>query len=131
MANSYKIFLSAKWRDLVFLNYAVEPELLRPFVPSETALDSYDRKTYVSLVGFRFCETKLWGKVAVPFHSEFEEANLRFYVRRESDGELRRGVRRHFRDGRRSGDSPPRIRSETGRQPCPRVSFRKSGSRRG
>jgi len=92
MANSSKIFLSAKWLDLIFLNYAVEPELLRPFVPSGTVLDSFDGKTYVSLVGFRFCETKLWGKVAVPFHSEFEEANLRFYVRRESDGELRRGV---------------------------------------
>src|SRR5437762_3922444 len=92
MANSSNIFLSAKWLDLVFLNYAVEPELLRPFVPSGTALHSFDGKTYVSLVGFRFCETKLWGKVAVPFHSEFEEANLRFYVRRESDGELRRGV---------------------------------------
>ena len=92
MANSSKIFLSAKWLDLVFLNYAVEPELLRPFVPSGTVLDSFAGKTYVSLVGFRFCETKLWGQVAVPFHTEFEEANLRFYVRRESDGELRRGV---------------------------------------
>jgi len=92
MTNSSKVFLSAKWLNLVFLNYAVEPELLRPFVPAGTTLDSFDRKTYMSLVGFRFCETKLWGKVAVPFHSEFEEANLRFYVRRESDGELRRGV---------------------------------------
>jgi uncharacterized protein YqjF (DUF2071 family) len=92
MANSSTVFLSAKWLNLVFLNYAVEPELLRPFVPSETALDSFGGKTYVSLVGFRFCETKLWGKVAVPFHSEFEEVNLRFYVRRESGGELRRGV---------------------------------------
>ncbi len=92
MTNSSNIFLSAKWLDLVFLNYAVEPESLRPFVPAGTALDSFDGKTYVSLVGFRFCETKLRGKVTVPFHSEFEEANLRFYVRRESDGELRRGV---------------------------------------
>ena len=92
MTDSSKVFLSAKWRNLVFLNYAVEPELLRPFVPSGTALDSFGGKTYVSLVGFRFCETKLWGKVTVPFHSQFEEANLRFYVRRESDGELRRGV---------------------------------------
>jgi len=92
MANSSTVFLSAKWLNLVFLNYTVEPELLRPFVPSGTALDSFGGKTYISLVGFRFCETKLWGKVAVPFHSEFEEVNLRFYVRRESDGELRRGV---------------------------------------
>src|SRR5438046_8396118 len=92
MANSSKIFLSAKWLDLAFLNYAVAPELLRPFVPSGTALDSFHGKTYVSLVGFRFCEAKVWGKVAVLFHSEFEEANLRFYVRRVSDGEVGRDV---------------------------------------
>lgn len=92
MANSCKVFLSAKWLNLVFLNYSVEPELLRPFVPSGTALDSFEGNTYISLVGFRFCETKIFGKVAVPFHSEFDEVNLRFYVRRESDGELRRGV---------------------------------------
>lgn len=92
MANSCKVFLSAKWFDLIFLNYVVDPALLLPFVPPGTTLDSFDGKTYLSLVGFRFCETKLWGKLSVPFHSEFEEVNLRFYVRRESGGERRRGV---------------------------------------
>jgi len=92
MANASKVFLSARWLDLVFLNYAVDPVLLLPCVPPGTALDSFDGITYVSLVGFRFCDTKLWGKFSVPFHSEFEEVNLRFYVRRESGGELRRGV---------------------------------------
>ncbi|HLZ13934.1 MAG TPA: DUF2071 domain-containing protein [Candidatus Acidoferrum sp.] len=92
MANSSKVFLSAKWLDLVFLNYVVDPALLLPFVPPGTTLDSFAGKTYVSLVGFRFCETKLWGKFSVPFHSEFEEVNLRFYVRRETGHELRRGV---------------------------------------
>ena len=28
----------------------------------------------------------------VPFHRTFEEVNLRFYVRRVADGEVRRGV---------------------------------------
>src|SRR5258707_12375686 len=92
MANSSKVFLSASWLDLVFLNYAVDSNVLLPFVPKGTALDSFAGKTHVSLVGFRFCETKLWGKVAIPFHSEFEEVNLRFYVRRETRGEVRRGV---------------------------------------
>ena len=90
MANPSKVFLSAKWLDLVFLNYVVDPALL--LVPPGTILDSFDGKAYLSLVAFRFCETKLWGKVSVPFHSEFEEVNLRFYVRREIAGELRRGV---------------------------------------
>jgi uncharacterized protein YqjF (DUF2071 family) len=91
MVNSPKVFLSAKWLDLVFLNYVVDPALLLPFVPRGTTLDSFG-KTYLSLVGFRFCQTRLWGKFSVLFHSQFEEVNLRFYVRRESGGEIRRGV---------------------------------------
>lgn len=92
MKNSSKVFLSAEWLDLVFLNYLVEPSLLIPYVPTGTALDSYQGKTHLSLVGFCFCKTELWGKFSVPFHTEFEEVNLRFYVRREVGSELRRGV---------------------------------------
>jgi uncharacterized protein YqjF (DUF2071 family) len=87
-----KIFLSAEWRDLVLLNYSVDPDLLWPHVPEGTALDSFDGKTYLSLVGFRFCKTKLWGVISIPFHSEFAEVNLRFYVHRNVRNENRRGV---------------------------------------
>jgi uncharacterized protein YqjF (DUF2071 family) len=46
----------------------------------------------VSVVGFRFLDTRVLG-VRVPWHSHFDEVNLRFYVRRRlPDGELRRGV---------------------------------------
>lgn len=85
-------FLTAQWLDLVLLNYQVDPELLWEHVPDGTELDTFDGKTYLSLVGFRFCRTKLFGKLAIPFHGEFAEVNLRFYVRREVEGELRRGV---------------------------------------
>ena len=74
------------------LNYEIAPELLRSYVPRGTELDFFRGKTYVSLVGFRFCKTKLRGKFSIPFHSDFEEINLRFYVRREVQKELRRGV---------------------------------------
>jgi uncharacterized protein YqjF (DUF2071 family) len=87
-----KIFLSAEWRDLVLLNYSVDPDLLWPHVPEGTALDSFDGKTYLSLVGFRFCKTKLGGVISIPFHSEFEEVNLRFHVCRNVGNEIRRGV---------------------------------------
>lgn len=62
------------------LNYAVDPALLQEFVPAGTNLDAFDGKTYVSLVGFEFNETRIAG-VKVPFHGSFEEVNLRFYVR--------------------------------------------------
>jgi uncharacterized protein YqjF (DUF2071 family) len=92
MSQSRRVFLSAEWRDLVMLNYEVEPTLLNRYVPPGTALDSFKGRTYVSLVGFRFCHTKLLGCLPVPFHVDFDEVNLRFYVRRKEGSDDRRGV---------------------------------------
>lgn len=87
------MFLTAEWRDLVMLNYEVAPASLRDFVPRGTELDAFGGKTLVSLVGFRFLRTRIFGAVAIPFHSNFDEVNLRFYVRRRDEsGEVRRGV---------------------------------------
>jgi uncharacterized protein len=77
-----RVFLSAEWRDLLMLNYEADPSLLRIYIPHGTKLDSFGGKTYVSLVGFRFLETKLFGFLPIPFHTNFDEVNLRFYVRR-------------------------------------------------
>jgi uncharacterized protein len=92
MSQSKRVFLSAEWRHLVMLNYEVEPRLLNRYVPPGTALDSFQGRTYVSLVGFRFSRTKLLGCFPVPFHTDFDEVNLRFYVRRKEGSEDRRGV---------------------------------------
>ena len=73
------------------LNYEVDASLLLPFVPNGTELDRWHDKLFVSLVGFRFLKTKVLG-LTIPFHSNFNEVNLRFYVRRQQDGEVRRGV---------------------------------------
>jgi hypothetical protein len=86
------VFLSAEWRDLVMLNYEVDPALLRDYVPAGVELDAFEGRTYVSLVGFRFLRTKLLGLLAVPFHTNFDEVNLRFYVRRHEEEDQRRGV---------------------------------------
>jgi uncharacterized protein YqjF (DUF2071 family) len=93
-AQSRKImstFLTAQWRFLVMLNYEIEPEVLRPFVPRGTELDEWNSKTFVSLVGFLFLDTRVLG-VRIPQHINFEEVNLRFYVRRKSEDGWRRGV---------------------------------------
>jgi len=92
MSPTETVFLTAEWRDLVMLNYEVDPRMLDKYVPSGTTLDSFLGKTYLSLVGFRFYRTKLFGSVAVPLHSDFDEVNLRFYVRRKEGDEYRRGV---------------------------------------
>ena len=84
-------FLTAEWRHLVLFNWRVEPAVLEPFVPRGTALDSWAGACYVSLVGFLFLRTRLLG-LPVPMHRDFEEINLRFYVRRTVGSEVRRGV---------------------------------------
>jgi uncharacterized protein YqjF (DUF2071 family) len=43
------------------------------------------------MVGFRFLDTRVLG-VGIPFHRDFDEVNLRFYVRRTVGTEVRRGV---------------------------------------
>jgi uncharacterized protein YqjF (DUF2071 family) len=84
-------FLTAKWLDLVMVNYRVEPEVLREFVPLGTELDLFEGDCYVSLVAFKFFDTRVLN-FRIPFHIDFLEVNLRFYVRRETENETRRGV---------------------------------------
>jgi uncharacterized protein YqjF (DUF2071 family) len=91
-AASAPAFLTAAWRDLVMLNYEVNPRVLARRVPAGTTLDLWQGRALVSVVGFRFLGTRVLG-VPVPWHRDFDEVNLRFYVRRELDGgAVRRGV---------------------------------------
>ena len=73
------------------LNYEINPSILARFVPAGTELDSWNGKTFVSVVGFLFLKTRVFG-ISFPFHRNFEEVNLRFYVRRKADDGWRRGV---------------------------------------
>ncbi|MGB1316093.1 MAG: DUF2071 domain-containing protein, partial [Chitinophagales bacterium] len=54
-------FLTAEWKNLIMINYEIDPSLLLSFLPSATELDSFDGKYYVSLVAFMFKNTKLLG----------------------------------------------------------------------
>jgi uncharacterized protein YqjF (DUF2071 family) len=74
------VFLSAEWRKLAIANYEVDPKFLLSYLPYKTELDFWNGACYVSLVGFMFLDTKLKG-IRIPFHANFEEVNLRFYVR--------------------------------------------------
>ncbi|HEV8592222.1 MAG TPA: DUF2071 domain-containing protein [Pyrinomonadaceae bacterium] len=86
-----KKFLTAEWRDLVMVNYEVDPSRLEARVPNGTELDLQDGKCFVSLVGFMFLDTRV-RDFLIPFHVNFEEVNLRFYVKRATKTEVRRGV---------------------------------------
>lgn len=84
-------FLSAHWKNLLMLNYKVDPSILMPFLPRGTELDYYNGNCYASLVGFMFLQTRIKG-IAFPFHTNFEEVNLRFYVKFKDGKEWKRGV---------------------------------------
>jgi uncharacterized protein YqjF (DUF2071 family) len=90
------IFLTAEWRKLIMAQYEVDPATLTPWLPPGLELDLYHDghrpRCYVSLVGFLFDRVRI-KRIAIPFHTHFEEVNLRFYVARtEPDGTRKRGV---------------------------------------
>lgn len=91
LAPHHKPALTAAWLDLAMLNYAVSPDALRPYVPRGTELDDFAGTTYASVVGFRFASTRVFG-VRIPGHVDFDEVNLRIYVRRLAPDGWRRGV---------------------------------------
>lgn len=84
-------FLKAEWRKLAIANYAIDPVILTKYLPLKTELDIWNGTCYVSLVGFMFLNTKLLG-IPIPFHRNFEEVNLRFYVRYKDINTWKRGV---------------------------------------
>lgn len=86
-----KAFLTAEWNNLIMANYIIDPSLLLPYLPTKTELDVYNGNVYVSLIGFMFENTRLLG-IKIPFHVNFEEVNLRFYVRYFENGNWKRGA---------------------------------------
>jgi hypothetical protein len=85
-------FLTASWRHLAMLTWEVPRGVLSPLVPPGTELDDLDGAILATLVGFRFLDTRVLG-LPVPGHRDFDEVNLRFYVRRRAEGgEWRHGV---------------------------------------
>jgi uncharacterized protein YqjF (DUF2071 family) len=83
--------LTARWTELLVLNFRVPRDLLAQLAPPGTEPDRYDGQAYISIVGFRFHGTRLFG-LPIPGHTRFVEINLRYYVRRFVDGQPRRGV---------------------------------------
>ena len=83
--DSGRPFLRAFWRNLAILNYEVDPPILKKYLPQGTEIDTFHGKTFVSMVAFQFLKTRVMG-VAIPFHCNFEEINLRFYVKYQVPG---------------------------------------------
>lgn len=80
-------FLTAQWRNLILANYHVAESQLAPLLPPGVEPDRFDGQCWVSLVGFQFRQTRVFG-IGWPGFRDFPEWNLRAYVRRAD----RRGV---------------------------------------
>lgn len=86
-----RIFISALWEDIIMANYEIDPSVLKPFLPNGVELDLYNEKAYISLVGFMFKKIRIF-RVPILFFGNFEEVNLRFYVKRTESDHVKRGV---------------------------------------
>ena len=75
-------FLSAVWRNVALLSWAVPDEVLEPLLPSGLVLDRWDGSAYFSLVGLWFDDIRICG-LPSPVR-RYEEVNLRFYVRKRT-----------------------------------------------
>ena len=84
--------LTAHWRNLVVVNYVVDPKVVAELAPAGTEPDFHAGETFLSLVGFLFESTRLGGRVPLWPCATFEEVNLRFYVRRRTPEGSRRAV---------------------------------------
>lgn len=78
-------------RYLLFLNYAMDPKILQPWLPEGTAFDLWDGRAWLSLVGLTFRNAQAFG-VRLPFQQDFEQIHLRFYVQRQEGLRRKRGV---------------------------------------
>lgn len=84
-------FMKAEWNDLLFINYEINPAVLEKYIPKGTEIDLFKDKCYISVIGFMFEDVEVMG-IKIPYHINFEEVNLRFYVKRFEDGIWKRGV---------------------------------------
>ncbi|HSN76868.1 MAG TPA: DUF2071 domain-containing protein [Anaerolineae bacterium] len=86
-----RAFLTATWRYLAMLNYEIDPAVLQPHLPRGLEVDTWQDRAFVSMVGFMFLDTRLLG-LPIPWHRNFEEVNLRYYVRQADRADAPRAV---------------------------------------
>src|SRR3954447_6518408 len=70
------------WRELLFLHWAFDPDVIRPLIPPGLDLDVFEGQAYVGLVPFTMTGVRPVGLPPVRWLSNFHETNVRTYVHR-------------------------------------------------
>jgi uncharacterized protein YqjF (DUF2071 family) len=69
------------WNHLLFAHWAVDPEVLRPLIPAGLEVDTFEGQAWVGVVPFWITGLRARGLPAVPGTANFNEINVRTYVR--------------------------------------------------
>lgn len=71
------------WRNLLFLHFGTDPDLVRPLLPPGLEPDTFGGRAWIGLVPFQMHGIRpRWGP-ALPWLSAFPETNVRTYVQRK------------------------------------------------
>jgi uncharacterized protein YqjF (DUF2071 family) len=70
-----------RWSSLAFLHWPVPADALRPHLPPELELDTFDGRAWIGVVPFRMEGVRHRGLPPVPTAADFAEVNVRTYVR--------------------------------------------------
>ena len=81
--------LDQVWRDLTFLHWRVDPQLVAPLLPPAVRPDTYDGSSWVGLIPFRLTDARFGSGPVLPWVGSFAETNVRLYA---VDDSGRRGV---------------------------------------
>jgi len=68
------------WVDLAFLHWRIDADVLRPLVPAELELQTFDGAAYLGIVPFVLSNLRFRGLLPLPGFSTFPELNVRTYV---------------------------------------------------
>jgi uncharacterized protein YqjF (DUF2071 family) len=69
------------WENLTFLHWRYPPEVIRPLLPDDIELDTFDNRAWIGLTPFLLTRLRPRGLPGLPGISRFPEMNVRTYVR--------------------------------------------------
>ena len=74
------IIMYQRWEELLFLHWAIEPEIVAMILPSSLQVDTFDGKAWIGIVPFYMRSVRPRFLPSVIGLSSFPELNLRTYV---------------------------------------------------
>lgn len=72
--------MAQTWHDLLFAHWPLDPDVLRPFIPYDLEIDTFDGEAWIAVVPFHMSGIRARMLPSVPFTSAFAELNVRTYV---------------------------------------------------